>query len=90
MSSAWTEQERSTFSEMWNSGMTRYEISQELGKSPNAIKMYVQRHRDELELEKRKTLGGRGKTTNREFDRKWHGTVPFGHWTITKSWSKAS
>lgn len=87
----WTEAEEQKLTHLWNNGMSVRLIGIELGKTGASIKMYRQRHGDRLGLITRTALGIR-KTEHANysdsFEKAWNGCVPFGHWTITKAWSK--
>ena len=83
----WTQEQIDSLVEMWNEGISVREIAKDLDKSDASIKMYVQRYRDKLGLARREFIRvERAKAQDPEFDRKWYGTVPCGHWTITKPW----
>lgn len=70
---------------MWGDGYTATEIGKALNKSMASVRQFAHRNRKRYNLEVRE--GGKPpcRTT---FDQEWHGCVPFGHWMITKAWSK--
>jgi hypothetical protein len=85
--SHWTDEHVDQLVEMWEVGTSVKEIADTLEKTPDSIKMYVQRHRRRLGLSKREFVRvHRAKSQCPEFDRKWYGAVPCGHWSITKPW----
>lgn len=84
----WSRKDIKTLCEMWNTGNSVREIAQAIDTTPASVKMYVQRHRDALGLERK----GKGyvqfkQSTRSEFHKQWHGVIPCGHWMITKQWS---
>jgi len=81
----YTEQDVKTLVRMWHDGYTASEIGNTISKSIASVRQFAHRNRKKLNLEIRE--GGKpiSKTT---FDKEWLGSVPFGHWTITKPWSK--
>jgi IS30 family transposase len=84
----WKQEDIDTLVELRNSGKSMKYISEVLGKTHNSVKMYVQRHKDELGLKPYIDFKARAKSQNPEFDRQWYGSVPFGHWAMTKPWRK--
>ena len=84
---SWTDDDVNKLVELWNEGVVVKKIADEIGKTHNSTKMYIQRHRDKLGLAKREFVRvKRAKSQDPEFDRKWYGPVPLGHWMITKPW----
>ena len=73
--------------EMWGNGHSATEIGNAIGKSMQSVRQYIHRNREKYGLEKKE--GGRHRPIS-EFDKQWHGAIPFGHWMITKPWKKAS
>ena len=85
----WTDEDVDTLVKLWHEGVAVKKIADTIGKSHNSTKMYVQRHREALGLDKREFVRvERAKAQCPEFDRKWYGSVPCGHWMITKPWKK--
>lgn len=82
----WTDEQVQTLVTMWTQGATKRQIANKLDKSVNAIKMYLERHRNELGLKRKCDINQRPKSQRPQFDREWYGAVPFGHWSITKPW----
>lgn len=82
MNNEWTIDERETLAQMRNKGYSTRQIAEELDKSFGSVKMYLQRHRDELGVEKRPKYRS-------DFDKAWCGVIPLGHWLITKPWGKS-
>ena len=76
----------STLIEMWKDGYTASVIAEELDKSTQSVRQFLYRNRQRYGFEKRQSGNPFVQTA---FDKQWYGAVPFGHWTITKPWSKA-
>jgi len=89
MCNAWEEIEVETLIRMREEGASVAEIADELGRSCSSVKMYLQRHRDELGLKSKRDERKRPSAGRPEFDKAWYGVVPLGHWSITKPWSKS-
>ena len=87
--STWTEKDVNTLVKMWKEGVSSNKIAAYLKRRPSAITQYVCRHREELGLEKRANSFG-GRPRRGDFDTRWHGVIPLGHWMITKPWGKHS
>lgn len=86
----WTDQHVNTLVTLWEQGVSVKKISKEIGKSNSSIKMYIQRHRNALGLTKREFVRVQKNTSElNDFDRTWAGSVPCGHWMITKPWRLA-
>jgi len=81
----WTEYEVETLVKLWNDGLSRKQIAEELDKSFASVKMYLQRHKDELSLAPRLS---KARPTSGRIDKEWYGVIPLGHWSITKPWGK--
>jgi len=81
----WTEYEVETLVRLWNDGLSRKQIAEELDKSFASVKMYLQRHKDELSLAPRLS---KARPTSGRIDKEWYGVIPLGHWSITKPWGK--
>ena len=85
----WNDEDVDTLVKLWHEGVAVKKIADTIGKSHNSTKMYVQRHREALGLNKREFVRvKRAKSQCPKFDRQWYGAVPFGHWLITKPWGK--
>jgi len=77
--------------EMRNNGSSAQEIADAIGKTRGSVKMFIERHRDALKLRPHINNKAPAKSFRPEWDREWYGSVPFGHWMITKPWNtKAS
>jgi IS30 family transposase len=88
-SASWDTADIKKLVRLWKQDKSVREIAFEIGKSQSAIKMYLERHREKLGLEKREFLRvKRVQSDDTEFERKWYGSVPHCHWTITKPWRK--
>jgi len=87
----WTKDDVNTLCRLWHQGASTRYIAEALDTSNASVKMYVQRHRKELGLERRQSRPVKRKRSTRpEFDNQWYGHVPFGHWLITKQWRTTS
>lgn len=74
--------------EMWREGKTAIEIGEVIGKSEHSVRMFMKRNRSKYDFEKRQQ--GNPTYDMDKFEKAWYGSVPFGHWMITKPWRKAS
>jgi hypothetical protein len=87
----WSEEEVNVLSDMYKANMSYDDIGHALGKSWGAIKSQVAKQRKtrlaDFPLRSKDTIV-RVVTPPEDslFDMAWHGTVPFGHWSITKAW----
>jgi hypothetical protein len=97
---AWTQEKVDELIKLYKEGLTFEEISLKIGISYDSTKAKLTAlrksgvdlpYRDPKVLAKKRleTIAKGGKAPS-EFDREWHGPVPFGHWMITKPWRKAS
>ena len=83
----WDDEDVEQLTHMWEAGDSVKNIAEKLGKTSASIKMYIQRNRRHLGLSKREFVRvHRAKSQDPEFDRKWYGPVPCGHWLVTKPW----
>lgn len=82
----WTDNDVEMLVMLWNNGTPRKQIAEELDKSLGSVKMYLQRHKHELNLNPR--INTKDRPTSGRIDKEWYGVVPLGHWSITKPWSK--
>jgi len=89
-SNAWEQEDIDKLVELRNSGVSMPKIAEELGKTHSSVKMYVQRNGKALGLRPALDFKPRAKSQNTAFDKEWYGTVPFGHWLITKPWRKVA
>lgn len=71
--------------QMWGDGYTATQIGDRLGKSMASVRQFIHRNRAKYDLEKKE--GGRYENRD-SFDKRWHGVIPLGHWSITKPWGK--
>lgn len=92
----WTDDDAKTLITLWNKDVVLTEISYTLGKSPSSIRSFIFRNKHWLGIKPRplnfkgtpkKPLEERLRVTT--LDKEWAGSVPFGHWTITKSWNNS-
>jgi hypothetical protein len=89
-SSPWPEEDIRILQKMWRDGHSSMAIADKLNRNPSAIRQYVANNRDAIGLMARKRTDVLPYKNISEFDKQWYGTVPFGHWMITKPWRKAS
>lgn len=83
----WKEEEIDTLVTMWMEGEKVADIAKKLNRKRSSVIQYAHRNREKLGLGYRQTVA-RAKPKNTSFEQQWHGSVPFGHWTITKAWGK--
>lgn len=91
----WPEELTNTMLEMYFRGETNQAISEAIGKSECSVKQQLSKIRKERSLPYRdvkQIVANRGKCNKKlsAFDKAWHGSVPCGHWMITKPWRKVS
>lgn len=84
----WSEDDIRTLQRMWREGYTSLDIGKAVNRSPSTVRQYVVNNRDNLGLHKRYAPQKTDYRNQSEFEKLWYGSVPFGHWSITKSWSK--
>ena len=73
---------------MWNNGDTVSDIANKLNKKRSAVAQYAHRNREKLGLGHRQVVVQAKRNQPVPFEKQWYGSVPFGHWTITKAWSR--
>ena len=92
----WTKEEIETTVKMYKEHKTNSEIGVAIGKTQDAVKTKLGKLRKQFDLAPRnQSLLRKGSKADlpkgmSAFDRDWHGSVPCGHWMITKPWRKAS
>lgn len=93
---AWSKDEEQTLVRMFKEGQFLEDIGTTLNRSRRSVEGHLRRHRGRLGLDLRdksefmlKAQGHKYKG-RKPFEVEWAGSVPFGHWMITKSWSKSS
>jgi len=85
--SKWPQSDIKQLCELWNEGLSVQQVADHMGRTYGSIKMFLGKYRDELGLEKRQGKKcGKKLSTRPEFDKEWYGSVPYLHWSITKSW----
>lgn len=84
----WDKETIDTVVSMWGDGASAPEIAEVIGKEPVRVRMFISRNRQRYDLERRDNKGSHvvSKAHIAAFEREWYGSVPFGHWTITKPW----
>ena len=83
----YTEKDIETLIRMWGDGYTATEVGNAIGKSMASVRQFIHRNRKKYDLEVKE--GGRH-IPRKTFDKQWHGSIPCGHWMITKPWRKAA
>lgn len=92
----WTQEEIETTVKMYKEHKTNYEIGCAIGKTGDAVKTKLGKLRKQFDLAPRsQALLKKGNKSSppegvSPFERDWKGSVPFGHWMITKPWKKVS
>ena len=86
---SWSEEDLKKLRSMVARGETSVTIAEAVGRTPSTVRQYIRNNAKKLNLVLPK-LRGRGFKNMGDFDRQWYGSVPFGHWTITKAWSKSA
>ena len=84
---AWKQEEIDTLVTMWHQGETAADIARKLNRKRSSILQYAHRNRAKLGLGHRQVVA-KARPKNLSFEQQWYGSVPFGHWTITKAWGK--
>ena len=83
----YTEKDIETLVHMWGDGYTATEVGNAIGKSMASVRQFIHRNRKKYDLEVKE--GGRY-VPRQSFNKQWHGSIPCGHWMITKPWRKAA
>ena len=82
----YSQEDINTVVEMWQEGKTAVEIGDKIGKSKYSVRQFMHRNRDKYGFERKQP----GRPFCRvKFEKQWYGSVPFGHWSITQSWSRS-
>ena len=85
---SWKQEDIKTLVEMWRNGDSIADIANKLNKKRSAVAQYAHRNRAKLGLGHRQIVVRAKRKQKQPFEQQWSGSVPFGHWTITKAWSK--
>tara|TARA_R110000868_G_scaffold359930_3_gene621966 strand:- start:2199 stop:2528 length:330 start_codon:yes stop_codon:yes gene_type:complete len=93
----WTQDRIDKLVSLWKQNLQTREIAVRMQLSGEIVSGYVYRHGKKLGISPRtkawyKEQGFRfGRRTNaaKSFEQDWAGSVPFGHWIITKPWGEA-
>lgn len=95
----WTKEDIDELLKLYLDGVPLEDLAAEIGKSYASTKAKITAlrksgmeipYRDQklIQAKRRQTMStGRKKQT--AFDKEYQGAVPFGHWSITKPWSRA-
>ena len=81
----WSEQDLMTLRRMLADGKTSAEIGEAVGRTDTTVRQFVRNNAEKLELDL-PLIQGRCRYNPKQFDKDWYGSVPFGHWIITKPW----
>ena len=91
---AWTDEELNQLAKLYNENVPQIMIAEQLGKTHVAVKNMLRKKRKEWGLQYRDVrtmMKNKGDArVDTAFDKQWKGGVPFGHWAITKAWSKSA
>ena len=85
----WTEEQKRLLVKLWKERYTAQYIGKKIGKKPQAVRQYVSRNKHKLGLTARDFTNWKNvkdKLGHERFNEQWHGSVPRGHWMITKPW----
>jgi len=87
----WTPEQVELLKKLWREGLTSADIGQRVGKSATSVRGYVSRNRKRLKLEMREEAHNLHlrPVSEQNFEKLWQGSVPRGHWMITKAWGNA-
>ena len=83
----WNEQDLMTLRRMLASGKTSVEIGEAVNRNSTTVRQFIRNNAEKLELDV-PMIRGRYRYNPKSFEKQWLGSVPFGHWAITKAWSK--
>lgn len=86
---AWTYEQKRVLIEMWKDNQSPTVIGAVIGKSRNSVSNYVRKYKDQLGLQTRPKnfyVGELNIQRRTGLDKEWLGSVPFGHWSVTKPW----
>lgn len=86
---SWSDEDIKTLRSMVAKGETSVSIAEAVGRNPSTVRQYIRNNAKKLELQL-PAIRGRGQKNLAGFDRLWYGAVPFGHWAMTKPWSKSA
>ena len=81
----WTPEREERLVELWQQDVTAEAIGIELGVTKRSVQRHVAKYRDRLGLLPRHGRFQAGRP-QKQFDKEWYGSVPYGHWSITKPW----
>jgi len=81
----WSEQDITTLRRMLADGKTSVEIGEAVNRNPTTVRQFIRNNADKLSLTV-PMIKGRYRYNPKQFDKEWYGSVPYGHWAITKPW----
>ena len=93
---AWSKDDDAKLVELFHEGQFIEDIAQQLGRTRKGVEGYLRRNRGRLGLDLRDKVEfmkrGQGIVYKgrKPFEQEWLGCVPFGHWMITKPWTKSA
>lgn len=85
----WNEQDLMTLRRMLADKKTSVEIGEAVNRNPTTVRQFIRNNAEKLSLDV-PMIQGRYRYNPKEFDKQWYGAVPFGHWALTKLWSKVA
>lgn len=86
---AWTHEQKRVLVEMWKDNQSPTVIGAVIGKSRNSVSNYVRKYQHLLGIQSRPKGFYKGERNIKRYshlDKEWSGSVPFGHWSVTKPW----
>ena len=83
---AWSSEEIEILCTLWKEGVNIRDIARKLRRNRSGVAQYAYRNRVKLGLEKRGPSRVKKRSQPKSFEEQWNGSVPFGHWSITKPW----
>ena len=83
----WSPQDLTTLRRMLADGKTSVEIGKVVNRKSTTVRQFIRNNVEKLELDL-PMINGRYRYNPKKFDQQWLGSVPFGHWAMTKPWGK--
>lgn len=75
----WPSEDIETLRSLKSRGVPIADIATKLGRSKESVKGFCRRFSEVYDIPVKRR-------SDCNFDKEWHGSVPFGHWSITKPW----
>ena len=87
----WSPERVQKLKDLWDEGFSTIEIAERMETSHTAITQFMSRNRKALGFEPRRSNKRDVNDVPRSvysdsFEKLWYGSVPRGHWSITKPW----